>query len=270
MLSSACVLKLGKRLGNDQRSVGVMPSKAELVQQLKELGVEHSAKMTLLELDALVKRHVTKVKKEEINEDGLGKLKSDPMANLQGLHRATLRHIGLKMTIPLESKVTKGEILLQIRENLPTFQDQIYSIGKYKDTGTKFTMGNVAKDDREYMAWVMKQKCSHRQLSQLQTLGYLYYMGEAMKLQEQLELTLKEEWEETPRPKSAPPQKKPPAKEFQIHTEESEGEISDFAPKPKIGRRQGVKTEEDSEGVSSATSWMELGEKRKESTKMRR
>ena len=116
-----------------------MPTKAELVQQLKELGIEHHAKMTLLELDALVKRHVTKVKKEEIDEDNLGKLKTDPMANLQVLHRATLRHIGLKMAIPLGPQVTKGEIMLQIRENLDDFQNQPYTIGKYKETRTVFT-----------------------------------------------------------------------------------------------------------------------------------
>ena len=84
---SAPVIKLGRKLGNDQRYPGNMLTKAELMQQLKELGIEHHAKMTLLELDALVKRHVTTVKKEEIDEDSFGKLKTDPMANLQVLHR---------------------------------------------------------------------------------------------------------------------------------------------------------------------------------------
>ena len=51
--------------------------------------------------------------------------------------------------------------------------------------------------------------------------------------------------------------------------EESDGEISDFAPTAKSGRSSSVKKEDESEGASSATSWMELGEKRKASTKKR-
>ena len=125
-------------------------TKADLQKELNEMGVAFSPSMTALELAALLK------KAKGGNKDSKSgvKCKSDPMTGLSKLLKKTLFEIAMMMQIVLPKKVTKGEIMLELRENLPRIQNERMTVGKYKDSNIE--MMTVVKDDPEYVLWTIQ------------------------------------------------------------------------------------------------------------------
>ena len=143
--------------------------KQDVIEELKLLGVVYSEKQSLLELQALLARAKGATK----GTSGL-KPKKDPMANLSNLRKFSLQTILAYLQVPASKKLTKGELLLALREELPMIEAEKMVVGKYKGMTMKDAIADV-----NYMTWILNEKdLSCSQLNKLKMLARLSFVGQ--------------------------------------------------------------------------------------------
>ena len=231
--------------------------KQDLIKELTQLGVVFNEKQSILELQALLSR----AKGTKTGMTGL-KPKKDPMANISTLRKSVLQNIFAFLQVPVSKKLTKGELLLTLREELPNIQVEKMTVGKYKGCQMQ-----DAVQDVNYMTWILKEESlSCSQMNKLKMLARLSFVGQIPEdFGDEDESGLKESKAEVKKETKDEPKvrvkkeavkpstsSKTPA-EIPIHTSEEEEEDDESEPEKKMK----------SSGSDTATSWMELGEKRK-------
>ena len=143
--------------------------KAELQEKLTKAGIVWSAKMSVLELEALWR----KVLQEAEPEHATGmKWKKDPMAGMSGHGKPVLQGLALKLGISFKMSETKGELLLKIRDLTESIMKERVTFGKYK--GQEIL---EAIQDQNYAIWMLAQEFKHPQGTLLQGLVMMSYQG---------------------------------------------------------------------------------------------
>jgi hypothetical protein len=213
--------------------------------------------MSQVELQTLLKRATSQFDSGKNKMD----LKKDPMAGTSTLLKATLVDIGIQLGLVFTRGMTRGDMLLAIRETVPLVQEERASFGKYKST--ECTLGQIVIDDPEYCNWVMDVQPKVSQICKLRALCFLSYKGKIQEFEDKFhrnellkEEPLKVEPKVEKQDKDA--SKKIPPKQ-EVESESSEELLEETEEVSKKGKASSsVSNPED-----SARSWMELGEKRK-------
>ena len=234
--------------------------KAELQEKLTKAGIVWSAKMSVLELEALWR----KVLQETEPEHATGmKWKKDPMAGMSGHGKPVRQGLALKLGIPFKMSETKGELLLKIRDLTESIMKERVTFGKYK--GQEIL---EAIQDQSYATWMLAQEFRHPQGTLLQGLVMMSYQGLITK--DLGEIFLKEVKKEFPHQEPESGEEKAKKEELKVKLEKGQKEKKDPHQIPIYTDESDSETEVNKKSKkkgemtdSSVNSWMELGEKRK-------
>ena len=229
--------------------------KQDLIEQLTQLGVVFNEKQTILELQALL----TRAKGAKTGTTGL-KLKKDPMANLSNFRKDVLQNILAYLQVPVSKRLSKGELLLALREELPNIQIETMKVGQFKG----LPMGDAIQDV-SYMTWILKEenlRCS--QMNKLKMLARLSYVGQIPDDFGDAEEPVKTEvkHEVKPEPKVRVKKEKVKPAGSTATSSKTPAEIPIYSSEEEDDESEPEKEMKNS-GSDTATSWMELGEKRK-------
>ena len=196
------------------------------------------------------------------------------MTGLEHLLKVTLLDLAIQLGAIVPKKATKGEILLQIREILPKLMLEQVNFGKHKGSG--FNHRQIIEEDPDYIQWTLGEAPRTGGLRKLRALAMICYRGKAkefefqnyrdgsgseeeQKVEKKPETKTKVKKEKKKSPRSKTPTKK--ADEVPIYTTSEEEDESE----PE--KRQKGKEPKESDPEQPATSWMDLGEKRKHQSK---
>ena len=253
--------------------------KSEIMTELRARGILFEERQSVLELKALLgKAKGTTSRKTTMS------LKSDPMASLDRLTKSVLVSLAVGLQVLLGMDDKKGDILIKIRSRLRSMETEGVSFGKYKDVCYP-----EAAADTEYALWILDQEMKCPGGKMLQTYIKIAYKG-----------LLKDASSEEPSTKVEKEEMKRESKDFSIPSKtkaefknsEDEQEVKAPArvkvekmeklPKDKkldpvmipihtsseseedrSHKKKAVRPEDLPEDSTSAQSWMELGEKRK-------
>jgi hypothetical protein len=255
-----------------------MSNKESLVKELMEMGVEVPKGFSVIELRTLLQRAKAQRNPEQDQTSEFGRMKKDMMSSLSNLRRELLVRILSFLGETVYKKMTKGDILLEIRSLETKLDSKVLTIGKHKGA----TFWNVMTENPSYSQWAMSEMNKTESSPQLKELGtYLrlhYTKGfkdwmeeiqeeseeEVFKPKERakFEKVKKEEPEEKPQPKGSSGSQQVPVPDSDLEEEEDDAE--DPKKKKKVSIRPVRRPETFTmESDSSATSWMELADKRK-------
>ena len=238
-----------------------MPSKAELQAELTKLGVTFLPCQSILELSALLK----KVKGDEPRESKLV-LKKDYLEGLSTLRKETLLTAAVTAGFVIPKKVTKGDILLIMREGIDGALQEKLTFGKWKGFSILQSF-----EDLSYVKWALDlEDMKMPQLCRLKGLAQICFRGILRKI----ELDNVEEEDEPSAPlKKEKEEMKKELKKEKVKVKEEPAEETSKPQKFRLSDSSDSDLNEDQEkkkkttdASDSAASWMELGEKRKKAT----
>jgi hypothetical protein len=202
-----------------------MAKRAEVVQELEAMGVQVTEKLSMPELNALLQ-----MARKEAGIQKAKSFKTDFMAGLSNLKNATLIKTMVWLGILPKSKMTKGQMLLEIREKFPDILQEKVSVGKCKG----MSIETIIHDYPKYLDWIHSEISSesHPEMRKIRIChlisikgGLKDEFGEEEAPQSKAESSLKKEMKEEPK---AVPRK------YKIFTpnpeDEEDGEISDTPP----------------------------------------
>jgi hypothetical protein len=248
-----------------------MPSsKEEMIRELSQNGIAVPKGMSVPELNTLIKRMKETQSKDSTGGRSSFKLKQDFMSCLTGIRKDGL----LKLVIDLGGlpgkRWTKGDALLWIRENIPMIGQEAVGFGKFQSQCVE----QCALECQEYVKWALQECNSESSEKMRRFTAYCKVVFQGL-----LKNETESEDEDPDKGQSSRKEKTPvkeekveekmkskyTAKEVPIPDSDLESESSDDQKKKKkISARPVIRPEHVTmESDSSATSWMELGEKRK-------
>ena len=257
--------------------------KSEIMTELRARGILFEERQSVLELKALLGKA-----KGTTSRKGTMSLKSDPMASLDRLTKSVLVSLAVGLQVLLGMDDKKGDILIKIRSRLRSMETEGVSFGKYKDVCYP-----EAAADTEYALWILDQEMKCPGGKMFQTYIKIVYKGllkdasseePSTKVeQEELKKEMKKESKDFRIPSKTkaevkdsedeqevkaptrvklekveklPKGKKLDPVEIPIHT-------SSESEEDRSHKKKAVRPEDLPEDSTSAQSWMELGEKRK-------
>jgi len=249
--------------------------KAELVAALTEMRIAFLPSMSVIELKELHRQATMGTNKSK----GLVR-KKDPMAGLDRCTKAALLYLCMGLCCAVRTSSTKGQLLLTIRSKLEELDNQYMNYGQYKEHTFLDT-----SQELDYVEWTLGQgpmKAPRARLFQ----WYLrvHFRGQLATLEEEAGNQTAEDSDPPPtkvekeEPKTEmkkesmdsklltrvkvekmerlPKGKKLDPVEIPIHT-------SSESEEDRSHKKKAVRPEDLPEDSTSAQSWMELGEKRK-------
>jgi len=259
-------------------------TKETLLAELKAMGVEVPAELTVLELKALIQRAKKQATPESGGEAGYGRIKKNMLASLTGLPSVLLSRALTYSGEVMYLGATKGEMLLKVRELSTTLPNKPIGFGKCKGQ----TYQEVLENNASYRQWIIREaETAPECCPELKQLA-MYFRFNLTRGFHDWQSKFKEDQEEFTRiraqipkctectnprheaktepkvkteiPKAAKAERKKQeeTEEVQELSSESSEELVEDAEEPSKKGRGTSSTDPD-----SATSWMELGEKRK-------
>ena len=249
--------------------------KASLVAALTEMRIAFLPSMSVIELKELHRQATMGTDKSK----GLVR-KKDPMAGLDRYTKAALLFLSMSLCIAVRTSATKGLMLLGIRARLQELDEENLQYGQFKDHSFK-----DVSQEMDYVQWTLDQgpmKAPRARLFQ----WYLrvHFRGQLNTLEEEAGNLSAEDSD----PPTTKVEKEEPKKEMKKESMDShlpskvKVEKTERLPKGKkldpveipihtsseseedrSHKKKAVRPEDLPEDSTSAQSWMELGEKRK-------
>jgi hypothetical protein len=259
-----------------------MTSKEVMIKELEKLGVELPKGLSIPEIKTLLQRAKAQMMSDPEMESTaeFGRRKKDMMASLSGLQRMLLVRIVSNLGEIAYKSMTKGDLLLMIRSMEEKTDQKVLSFGKYKGHTFLQTLTEYPSYCQWAMAEMRRQECSP-QLREFGTYSRLHYTRGFQDWQQEVKEEAEEKEEPTwnlkkefkgPKVKEEEEVKKPESKATgsknvpvpDSDLEEEEDDAEDAKKKKKVSARPVRRPENFTlESDSSATSWMELADKRK-------
>ena len=248
-----------------------------MIKELMEMGVETPKNLSVIELRTLLQRAKAQRDPGSDQTSEFGKLKKDMMKSLSSLRREFLVRILSLLGSPVYKSMTKGDILLEIRSMEAELDSKVLTIGKHKGS----TFRAALTENPSYNLWVMSEmnkKESSPQLKEYGTYLRLHYTRGFKDWQEEVqeeneeEVSMPKEKAKFEKMKKEEPEEKPHMKgssgSQQVPVPDSDLEEEDDAEDPKKKKKVSIRPVRRPETYmmesdSSATSWMELADKRK-------
>jgi hypothetical protein len=244
-------------------------SKEEMVRELSQNGIVVPKGMSVTELSTLLRRLKESKSQDATSGKGQYKLKKDFMSCLTGIRKEGLMKLVIDLGGLPQRRWTKGDALLWIRESVPQISKEPVGFGKHQ----KLSMEQVALECQDYVKWTL-QECTAESCEKMRRFtAYCRVIFQGL-----LKNDTDSEGEDSSQSQTAKKEKPPvkeekteerprsklTAKEVPIPDSDPESEQSDDPKKKKkVSARPAVRPEHFvMESDSSATSWMELSEKR--------